>query len=70
MDGRVTCDSLKSTHKALQESRLHIDQILKELNVSHLPSCMEYDHVHMVGDTLDVMEEPHVEDKHEECVYL
>ena len=27
---------------------------------------MENDHVHMVGDTSDVMEEPHVEDKHEE----
>ena len=26
--------------------------------------------MNMVGDTLDVMEEPHVEDKHEEDVYL
>ena len=27
---------------------------------------MEYDHVHMERDTMDVMEEPHVEDKYEE----
>ena len=27
---------------------------------------MENDHVHMVGGTLDVLEEPQVENKHEE----
>ena len=31
---------------------------------------MENDHVHMLGETLDVLEEPHVEDKHEEGAYL
>ena len=49
---------------------LQIDQLWKELNVPHPPYCMENDHVHMVGGTLDVLEEPHVEDKHEEGVDL
>ena len=31
---------------------------------------MENDHVDMVGGTLDVLEEPHVEGKHEEGAYL
>ena len=42
----------------------------KDLNVPHPPYFMEKNHVHMVGTTLDVLEEPHVEDKHEEGVYL
>ena len=66
----ATCDSLKRTQESLQNLRLHIYQLIKELNVPHPPSCMENDHVHMVGATLDVLEEPHMEDKHEEGAYL
>ena len=33
--------SLESTHKDLQESKLQIYQLLKELVVHHLSSCME-----------------------------
>ena len=61
---------MKRTQEALQDSRLQIDQFRKELNVPHPPSCMENDHVNMVGGNLYVMEEPHVEDTHEECVDL
>ena len=57
---------MKRTQEALQESRLQISKLQRELNVPHPPSCMETNHVHMVGTTLDVLEEPHVEGKHEE----
>ena len=57
---------MKRTQEALQESILNIDQIQRELNVPHPPSCMENNHVHMVETTLDVLKEPHVEDNHEE----
>ena len=66
----ATCDSLKITQEVLQQSRLQNDLLQKELKVPHRLSCMENDHVHMVGDTLDVMEEPHVKDKHEEDIDL
>ena len=62
----ATYDSLKRTQEALQESILQIDQLQRELNVPHPPSCMERNHVHMVVTTLDVLKEPHVEDNHEE----
>ena len=61
----ATYDSLKRTQEALQESRLQIDQIQRDLNVPHPPYCMENNHVHMVVTTLDVLNEPHVEDNHE-----
>ena len=66
----ATYDSLKRTQEALQESRLQIDQIQRDLNVPHPPYCMEKNHVHMVGTTWDVLKEPHVEDNHEEGVDL
>ena len=66
----ATYDSLKRTQEALQESRLQNDQIQRELNVPHPPSCMEKNHVHMVGTTLVVLKEPHGEDKHEEGANL
>ena len=61
----ATYDSLKRNQEALQESRLQIDQLQRELNVPHPSSCMENNHMHMVGTTLDVVEEPNVEHKHE-----
>ena len=57
---------MKKTQEYLQESRLQIDQLQMDLNVPHLPYCMEKNHVHMVGTTLDVLKGPHVEDNHEE----
>ena len=62
----ATYDSLKRTQEALQELRLQIDQIQRDLNVPHPPSCMEKNHVHMVVSNLDVLKEPRVEDNHEE----
>ena len=61
----ATYDSLKRTQEALQDSRLYIDQIQRDLNVPHPPYCMENNHLHMVGSILDVMKEPRVEDNHE-----
>ena len=66
----ATYDSLNRTQEDIQESRLQNDQIQRDLNVPHTPSCMEKNHVHMVGTTLDVLEGAHVEDKHEEGAYL
>ena len=51
----ATYDSLKRTQESLQESRLQIDQLRKELNVPQPPYCMEKNHVHVVGTTLDVL---------------
>ena len=62
----ATYDSLKKNQEALQALSLQIDQLQRDLNVPHPPSCMEKNHVHMVGTTLVVLKEPHVEDKHEE----
>ena len=58
----ATYDSLKRTQESLQESRLQIDLLQKDLNVPHPPSRMGNDHVHMVGNNLDIMEESHAED--------
>ena len=66
----ATYGSLKRTQEALQESRLQIDQLRKEFNVPHPLYFMENDHVHMVCDTLNMMEEHQVEDKHDEVVDL
>ena len=54
----ITSELLKSTQRSLQESKLHICQIQKELKVSHLSCCME-------GNVLGIMEEYLVEDGHE-----
>ena len=59
----ITSNSLKSTQRSLQESKFQIYQIQKELKVSHFSSCTE-------GNFLGIMEEPHVEDIHEEGAYL
>ena len=66
----ATYDSLKRTQESLQESILQIDQLQRDLNVPHPPSCMEKNHVKMVVTTLDVLKEPHVEENHEEGVDL
>ena len=58
----ITSNLLKRTQRSLQESKLQIFQLQKELKVSHLSCCME-------GNVLG-MEEPHVEDIHEEGAYL
>ena len=44
----ATYDSVKRTQEALQESRLQIDQIQRDLNVPHPPYCMEKNHVNMI----------------------
>ena len=59
----ITNDLLKSTQRSLEESKLQICQLQKELKVSHLSCCME-------GNVLGIMEEPHVEDNHEGGAYL
>ena len=64
----ATYDSLKRTQEVLQESRLQIDQIQSDLNLPHSPYCMEKNDVHMVVTTLDVLKEPHVEDKICRCL--
>ena len=55
--------SLNTTQKDIQESKLKIYQIQKELDVSHLSSCMQ-------RNALGMMEELHAEDEHEESSYL
>ena len=57
---------MKRTQEALQDSRFQNDQLQRELNVPHPPYCMEKNHMHMIGTTLDVLKGPHVEDSHEE----
>ena len=54
----ITNNLLKSTQISLQDSKLQIFQLQKELKVSHFSCCME-------GNVLGIMEEPHVEDNHE-----
>ena len=55
----ITNELLKSTQRFLQESKLQICQLQRELKVSPLSCCME-------GNVLGLMEEPHVEENHEE----
>ena len=50
--------------KSINELRMKIDNIHEELNMLHSPSCMGYTPLHMVGYTLDMMEEPHVGIEH------
>ena len=59
----ITSNLLKSTQRFLQESKLQICQLQKELKVSRLSCCME-------GNILGIMEEPHVQDNHEGGAYL
>ena len=49
----ITSNSLKSTQRSLQESKLQKYQLQKELRMSHLSCFME-------GNFLGLMEEPHV----------
>ena len=56
---KITSNFLKSTQRSLQESKLQICQLQKELKVSHLSWCME-------ANVLGIMEKPHVEENHEE----
>ena len=60
-----TNNSLKSTQRALQGSIMQNDQLQKELSSSHTLPYMEDGHLHMEYDIVDVMKEPHVEDKNE-----
>ena len=55
----ITSDLLKSTQRLLQESKLQICHLQKDLKVSSLSCFME-------GNFLGIMEGPHVEDNHEE----
>ena len=61
----ITSNSLKSTQRSLQESKLQNYQLQKELRMSHLSCCME-------GNVLGIVEEFSVEDGHEKssiCKY-
>ena len=51
--------SLESTQKDIQESKLQLYKLQKELYVPHLSSCME-------GNASGIMEEIYVEDEHDE----
>ena len=55
----ITSNFLKSTQRSLQESKLQIYKLQKDLKVSHLSCCKE-------GNVLGIMEKPHVEDNHED----
>ena len=54
----ITSNSLKSTQRSIQESKLHTYQLQKELRMSHHSCCME-------GNVLGIVEEFSVEDGHE-----
>ena len=59
----ITTNSLESTKTSLQESKLQIYHLRKELKVSHLSRCME-------GNVLGIVEEFLMEDGNEKSSYL
>ena len=59
----ITSDLMKSTQRFLQELKLNICKLQRDLKVSPLLCFME-------GNVLGLMEEPHVEENHDEGVDL
>ena len=59
----ITSNSLNTTQRSLQESKLQTYQLQKELIMSHLSCCME-------GNVPSIMEKSHVEEGHEKIEHL